>query len=195
MQVPLFWITVFVNILQLSFSIYFFLIWTWLFDRQTLVSVYIQRNPALRPPRLYDHLLPQLTSHSLSTQTWKSPSHFIILKTSLMLVRTLEKKVSDRFSGSHQWNGYWGCIRFWARSILEGPDNWRAPKAVVVYMQDRNFNSFASNMIKLSVNEKNEVFCWPEPALLLILLFRFEYLISGLKSYRDFGQTGPWSVV
>ena len=84
MQVPLFWITVFVNILQLSFSIYFFLIWTWLFDRQTLVSVYIQRNPALRPPRLYDHLLPQLTSHSLSTQTWKSPSHFIILKTPLM---------------------------------------------------------------------------------------------------------------
>ena len=84
MQVPLFWITVFVNILQLSFSIYFFLIWTWLFDRQTLVSVYIQRNPALRPPRLYDHLLPQLTSHSLSTQTWKSPSHFIILKTSSM---------------------------------------------------------------------------------------------------------------
>ena len=26
-------------------------------------------------------------------------------------------------------------------------------------------------MIKLSVNEKNEVFCWPEPALLLILYF------------------------
>ena len=44
-------------------------------------SVYIQRNPALRPPRLYDRLLPQLTSHSLSTQTWKSQSHFIILKT------------------------------------------------------------------------------------------------------------------
>ena len=83
MQVPLFWITVSVNILQLSFSIYFFLIWTWLFDRQTLVSVYIQRNPTLRPPRLYDHLLPQLTSHGLSTQTWKSPSHFFILKTSL----------------------------------------------------------------------------------------------------------------
>ena len=73
MQVLLFWITLFVNILEISFSI-FFLIWT-------LVSVYIQRNPALRPPRLYDHLLPQLTSHSLSTQTWKSPSHFIILKT------------------------------------------------------------------------------------------------------------------
>ena len=66
------------------FQYIFFLIWTWLFDRQTLVSVYIQRNPALRPPRLYDHLLPQPISHSLSTQMWKSPSHFIILKTSLM---------------------------------------------------------------------------------------------------------------
>ena len=38
----------------------------------------------MRPPRLYDHLLPQLTSQSLSTQTWKSPSHFIILQTSSM---------------------------------------------------------------------------------------------------------------
>ena len=28
-----------------------------------------------------------------------------------------------------------------------------ARKAVMVYMQDRGFNSFASNMIKLSVNE------------------------------------------
>ena len=64
--------------------IYIFLIWTWLFDRRTIPSVYIQRNPALRAPRLYEHLLSQLTSHSLSTQTWKCPSHFIILKTSLM---------------------------------------------------------------------------------------------------------------
>ena len=62
MQVPLFWVTVFVNILQLSFSIYFFLIWTWLSDRQTLVSVYIQRNPALRPPRLYNHLVSPLVA-------------------------------------------------------------------------------------------------------------------------------------
>ena len=23
----------------------------------------------------------------------------------------------------------------------------------------------------------------------------FEYLISGMKNYMDFGQTGPWSVV
>ena len=30
-----------------------------------------------------------------------------------------------------------------------------------------------------------------EPAL-LFFIFRFEYLISGLKSYRDFRETGPW---
>ena len=38
-------------------------------------------------------------------------------------------------------------------SFLESPDNQRARKAVMVYMQDRGFNSFASYMIKLSVNE------------------------------------------
>ena len=37
--------------------------------------------------------------------------------------------------------------------FLESPDNKRARKAVVVYVQDRGFNSFASNMVKLSVNE------------------------------------------
>ena len=86
MQVPFFWITVFVNILQLPFSIYFFLTWTWLFDRQTLVSVCLYTEeprlattPLIRPPLASDHL-----PYSLSTQTWKSPSHFIILKTSLM---------------------------------------------------------------------------------------------------------------
>ena len=52
MQVPLFFSKTFCN----YFSVYiFFLIWTWLFDRQTLLFVYTQRNPALRPPRLYDH--------------------------------------------------------------------------------------------------------------------------------------------
>ena len=35
--------------------------------------------------------------------------------------------------------------------FLEGPYNKRARTAVVVYMQDRGFNSFASNMIRLSV--------------------------------------------
>ena len=37
--------------------------------------------------------------------------------------------------------------------FLESPDNYRARKAVVVYMQDRGFNRFASNMINRSVNE------------------------------------------
>ena len=37
--------------------------------------------------------------------------------------------------------------------FLESPDNSRARKAAVVYMQDRGFNSFASNVINLSVNE------------------------------------------
>ena len=38
-------------------------------------------------------------------------------------------------------------------SFLESPDNYRTRKAVLVYMQDRGFSSFASNMIKLLVNE------------------------------------------
>ena len=38
-------------------------------------------------------------------------------------------------------------------SFLESPDNWRARKAGLVYMHDKGLNSFASNMIKLSVNE------------------------------------------
>ena len=46
-----------------------------------------------------------------------------------------------------------GSIPVARGSFLESPDNYRARKAVVVYKQDRSFNSFASNMIKLSVNE------------------------------------------
>ena len=66
--------------------IYFFLIWTWLFDRQTLVSVCLYTEeprlattPFIRPPLASAHL-----PYSLSTQSWKFPSHFIVLKTSLM---------------------------------------------------------------------------------------------------------------
>ena len=39
--------------------------------------------------------------------------------------------------------------------------------------------------------KQNGLFCKPAPAL-LFFLFRFEYLISGPKSYRDFGETSPW---
>ena len=64
------------------------------------------------------------------------------------------------------------------------------PKAVVVYVQDRGFNSFESNMIKLSVNETKWSSCSPGPAL-LFFIFRFQYLISGPKSYQGIRETGP----
>ena len=38
--------------------------------------------------------------------------------------------------------------------------------------------------------KQNAVVCQPGPAL-FFLIFRFEYLISGPKSYRDFRETGP----
>ena len=40
--------------------------------------------------------------------------------------------------------------------------------------------------------KQNGVVCKPGPALLLFI-FRFEYLISGPKSYRDYRETGHWS--
>ena len=40
--------------------------------------------------------------------------------------------------------------------------------------------------------KRNGVVCWPGPAL-TFLLFAFQYLISGPKSYRDFADTGPWA--
>ena len=44
-------------------------------------------------------------------------------------------------------------LRAFRGPLLESPDNLWAHKVVVVCMQDRGFNSFAANMIKLSVNE------------------------------------------
>ena len=38
--------------------------------------------------------------------------------------------------------------------------------------------------------KQNRVVFWPGPSLLFFTL-RFEYLISGPKSYRDFRETGP----
>ena len=38
--------------------------------------------------------------------------------------------------------------------------------------------------------KQNGVVCWPRPALLFFIV-RFEYLISGPKSYREFRETGP----
>ena len=42
--------------------------------------------------------------------------------------------------------------------------------------------------------KQNGVVCEPEP-LHLFFIFRFEYLISGPKSYRDVRETGPWNVL
>ena len=41
--------------------------------------------------------------------------------------------------------------------------------------------------------KQNGVVCWPGPAL-LCFVFRFEYLISGPKSYRGFRVAGPWAL-
>ena len=38
---------------------------------------------------------------------------------------------------------------------------------------------------------QNGIVWYPGPPLLLFI-FRFEYLITGPKSYRDFRETGPW---
>ena len=42
--------------------------------------------------------------------------------------------------------------------------------------------------------KQNGVVCEPGP-LHLFFIFRFEYLISGPKSYRDVRETGPWPEV
>ena len=60
-------------------------------------------------------------------------------------------------------------------------------------MQGKGFNSFASNMTKLSVNETKWSCLLARPAL-LFFIFRFENLISGPKRYRGFRETGPWSL-
>ena len=57
-------------------------------------------------------------------------------------------------------------------------------------MQDRGFNSFVSNVIKLSANETEWSSLLAGPAL-LFFTFRFEGVFSGPKSYRDFRETGP----
>ena len=41
---------------------------------------------------------------------------------------------------------------------------------------------------------ENGVVCLPGPAL-LFFIFRFEYMISGPKSYRHFRETGPRGLV
>ena len=46
-------------------------------------------------------------------------------------------------------------FRLWG-PFLESPDNLRALKVVAVYFEDRSFDSFADNMLKISV-KKNKM--------------------------------------
>ena len=64
-------------------------------------------------------------------------------------------------------------------------------------MQGRGFNSFASNRIKLSVNETewSSLLARTRALILYIYSFRFENLISDPKRYRGFRETGPWYLV
>ena len=57
---------------------------------------------------------------------------------------------------------------------------------VVVYMQERDFNSFASNIIKLAVNETKWSTLLARTRALVLYIS-----ISGPKGYRDFRETGP----
>ena len=71
--------------------------------------------------------------------------------------------------------------------IINGPG-----KLSPFLIKDRGFNSFASNIIKLSANKTK----WSSllaRTRALILIFRCEYLISGPKTgYRGFRETGRW---
>ena len=71
------------------------------------------------------------------------------------LLRINQKNIEDNskvapFLHSHVFVAFGSFLPI---IYLESPDNQRARKAAVVYMQDRGFNSFASNVIELSVNE------------------------------------------
>ena len=49
-------------------------------------------------------------------------------------------------------------------------------------------------MIKLSVNETKWSSLLARSSVFFFFIFRFEYLISGPKRYRDFRETGPWAL-
>ena len=131
MQVPFFWITVFVNILQLSFSIYIFSNLNMVIrSSNSCFSLFIYRGTPPCDHPVYTTISclnsPQLTSHSLSTQTWKSP----------VLLSVICHFLSVRFCTGLETETWWLVRNSWS-------ELWTA--------------------------------------LLLFLLFRFEYLISGPK--------------
>ena len=63
-------------------------------------------------------------------------------------------------------------------------------QAVVVYIQDRGFNSFASNMIKLSVNETkwSSLLAKTRDRILYILIRKFDF---GPEKLPGLSRNGP----
>ena len=74
--------------------------------------------------------------------------------------------------------------------FLGSLDNYHPRKAV--YIQDRGFDSFEDNMIKLAINQKSGLACKLWPALLFFRLL--ENWMGGPKSYTE-TTPGPSSKV
>ena len=74
--------------------------------------------------------------------------------------------------------------------FLESPDSQRARLAVSVYFKDRGFNSFASNMIKLSVNETkwSSLLAWTRGLILYISIWILDF---GPEKLPGLSRNGP----
>ena len=74
--------------------------------------------------------------------------------------------------------------------FLKSPDNLRARKAVVVCMQDRGFNGFASNIIKRQVNE-TKLSCLLARTRALILYISISIFDFGPEKLPGISRNGP----
>ena len=74
--------------------------------------------------------------------------------------------------------------------VSQSPDNQRARKAVVVYMQGSGFNSFSSSMIKLSVNETqwSSLLARTRALILYISIWKFDF---GPEKLPGLSRNGP----
>ena len=121
----------------------------------------------------------QLTPHHSPSAGKVCSCKFLVISQGLVQERNVKSPLSPGVwaSGMQLTSAFCPGVCFSKAPIINRP-----LKAVVVYMQDRSFNSFASNLIKPSVNETK-----------IMEYFASQDLISGLKSYRDFGETGPYT--
>ena len=81
-------------------------------------------------------------------------------------------------------------LAFSRGQFLESPDSQRARLAVSVYFKDRGFNSFASNMIKLSVNETkwSSLLAWTRGLILYISIWILDF---GPEKSPGLSRNGP----